>query len=167
MICPAADGDFVVNLDNFGISKSGVSEEEFGKYDFYNGTSMATPYVTGAVAAIANVYTDESILGIKSRVLGSTRKTESLQGKVSTGGVLDLSKLQNPNMSIESAYLNEENQIVISGFYLDGAPVKINDKEVKATEVVYGDEKLWTVLTIDAGFSEDTALLCYDEETVK
>ena len=165
MICPAADGDFVVNLDNFGISKSGVSEEEFGKYDFYNGTSMATPYVTGAVAAIANVYTDESILGIKSRVLGSTRKTESLQGKVSTGGVLDLSKLQNPNMSIESAYLNEENQIVISGFYLDGAPVKINDKEVKATEVVYGDEKLWTVLTIDAGFSEDTALICYDEET--
>ena len=70
-------------------------------------------------------------------------------------------------MSIESAYLNEENQIVISGFYLDGAPVKINDKEVKATEVVYGDEKLWTVLTIDAGFSEDTALICYDEETVK
>ncbi len=138
-----ADGDYTVNLDNFGVSKSGVAEEQYGKYDYYNGTSMATPYVTGAVASVANCYPEETALDVKARILGSTRKSDSLQGKVATGGVLDLSKAQSPNMSIDSTMLDMDNLIQIYGYYLDEAVVTVNGEEV---EVLDRDN---TYITID------------------
>ena len=48
----AADaGDFTVRLDDMGLSRQNLSDEkEFGKYDFMSGTSMAAPYISGAVA---------------------------------------------------------------------------------------------------------------------
>lgn len=140
-----SDGDYIVNLDNLGISKAGVSTEEFGQYDYYNGTSMATPYVTGAVAALANAYQEYDALAVKARVLGSTRKSASLSGKVSTGGVLDLSKAENPNMSVDSVnmcqgcilgnetdveQMHEGNMIEICGAYLAGATVTVNGEIV-------------------------------------
>ena len=45
-----AAGDYSLQLDNIGLSSQDVDTKEFGKYDFYNGTSMATPYITGVVA---------------------------------------------------------------------------------------------------------------------
>ena len=43
-------GDYEINLDDVGRTKDDISDPaEFEKYDFYSGTSMATPYITGAV----------------------------------------------------------------------------------------------------------------------
>lgn len=136
----AADGDYTVHLDNLGISKAGVDASAFGKYDYYNGTSMATPHVTGAVAAVANAYPDsdsepgEFAKSVKSRILGSTRKSEVLQGKVSTGGVLDLSLAKSPNMSLESVSMWEDGSVEMCGAYLGGATVKVNGSEVDIIE---------------------------------
>lgn len=123
-------GDYSINIDNFGVSKENVSSSKFGKYDYYNGTSMATPHVTGAIAAVANAYPQENALQVKSRVLGSVRKTEELQEKVASGGVLDLSKVSNPSMFVEKASMNSKKQIEIKGYYMDDAEVYVNDKKV-------------------------------------
>lgn len=123
-------GDYSINIDNFGVSKENVSSSKFGKYDYYNGTSMATPHVTGAIAAVANAYPQENALQVKARVLGSVRKTEELQEKVASGGVLDLSKVGNPSMFVEKASMNSKKQIEIKGYYMDNAEVYINDKKV-------------------------------------
>lgn len=122
-------GDYSVNIDNFGVSKENIPTNKFGKYDYYNGTSMATPYVTGAIAAVANAYPEESALQVKARVLGSVRKSESLEDMVTTGGVLDLSKVGTPSMFVEKASMNSKNQIEIKGYYMSNAEVYVNDKK--------------------------------------
>lgn len=137
-IYAGTDGDYSVSIDNFGISKENVTSDKFGKYDYYNGTSMAAPHVTGAIAAVANAYPKESALQVKARVLGSVRKSGDLKDKVATGGVLDLSKVENPSMLVEKAELNSKNQIEIRGYYMDKAQVYVDNKKV---DVISNDGK--------------------------
>jgi subtilisin family serine protease len=63
---------------------------ELGALD---GTSMATPYVTGAVALLWSTSPKASLASVKQRLLASVDKVPSLNGKVKTGGRLNLSKL--------------------------------------------------------------------------
>jgi len=62
-----------------------------GKHAFYDGTSMATPHVTGAVAMYASSHPGASAADIKAAILGSAAPTPSVAGKVLSGGRLDVS----------------------------------------------------------------------------
>ena len=57
----------------------------------WDGTSMATPIVAGAAALIWSKYPNEDYHSIKQRILNSARTVSGLQGKVATGGVLNVS----------------------------------------------------------------------------
>jgi hypothetical protein len=60
-------------------------------YSSYNGTSMATPHVTGGAALYASTHPDASAAQIKTAILGSTAPTASLGSKTVTGGRLNVS----------------------------------------------------------------------------
>lgn len=60
-------------------------------YASYNGTSMATPHVTGAAALYASENPGASAAQIKAAILGSATPTASLAGKTVTGGRLNVS----------------------------------------------------------------------------
>jgi subtilisin family serine protease len=60
-------------------------------YASYNGTSMATPHVTGAAALYASSHPGATAADIKAAILGSAVPTPSLNGKVLTGGRLNAS----------------------------------------------------------------------------
>lgn len=60
-------------------------------YASYNGTSMATPHVTGAAALYASENPGASAGQIKAAILGSATPTPSLAGKTATGGRLNVS----------------------------------------------------------------------------
>jgi subtilisin family serine protease len=60
-------------------------------YASYNGTSMATPHVTGAAALYASHNPGATAAQIKTAILGSVTQTSSLSGKVATGGRLNVS----------------------------------------------------------------------------
>ena len=61
-------------------------------YASYNGTSMATPHVTGACALYKAIYPLATAENIKSAILLNAAPTASLGGKVATGGRLDMSR---------------------------------------------------------------------------
>lgn len=77
-----ADG---VYLDNIGIAVSPPSD-----YAYASGTSMATPYVTGAVALLAAVAPGESAEQRVARILAGVDAKAALAGQCLTGGRLNL-----------------------------------------------------------------------------
>jgi subtilisin family serine protease len=60
-------------------------------YASYNGTSMATPHVTGAAALYASLNPGATATQIKAALLNSATPTSSLSGKCLTGGRLNVS----------------------------------------------------------------------------
>jgi subtilisin family serine protease len=60
-------------------------------YASYNGTSMATPHVTGAAALYAATHPGSTAAQIKAAILSSAVATPSLAGKTVTGGRLNVS----------------------------------------------------------------------------
>ena len=58
-------------------------------YAHMSGTSMAAPMVTGVAAMVYSSRTDLDLIGVKNALLNSARKTDSLAGKVFSGGMLD------------------------------------------------------------------------------
>ena len=76
----ATDGDFEVNVDDAGLSKE-CDGSDFGKYDFYNGTSMAAPAVTGTVALLASELRDADAATLANAVMPYVDESPELQGK--------------------------------------------------------------------------------------
>lgn len=98
----------------------------------YNGTSMAAPYVAGAVASIANAYPQDTVKARIARVDGSVQKTESLKDKTVSGGVLDLEKSNHPEPAFEKPVIQKNGELEIQGnFFREGSRVTINGQDVK------------------------------------
>jgi len=74
---------------------SSVPKSSKGKvissYASYNGTSMATPHVSGAAALYAAYHPGSTAAQVKSAILSSAVPTASLSGKTVTGGRLNVS----------------------------------------------------------------------------
>ena len=58
-------------------------------YGFMSGTSMAAPMVTGVAAMLYSYRQDISLSDVKNILLSSSRKLDTLTGKMVSGGLLD------------------------------------------------------------------------------
>lgn len=81
-------------------------------YQYMDGTSMATPHVVGAVAFAAMNFPGESATQRVQRILGNVDVIPGLQGKVRTGGRLDLRRTVDTDSNglpdwWEQLYLNQ------------------------------------------------------------
>lgn len=137
----AVDGSYSIYLDDFGISKENKDVSlvsDYGHYDFYNGTSMACPYAVGAIGLLSILEEFQSATPLqKANILkSSTTKNPSLSGKVSTGGLLDISKYLNSGYSanpvISSVSVSGKNAI-IKGANLNNCAITINGKSCTGT----------------------------------
>jgi subtilisin family serine protease len=64
-------------------------------YAFENGTSMATPQVTGAAALLFSLEPAANVTEVREALLNSVSFAPSLKGKVATGGKLDVAAAMN------------------------------------------------------------------------
>jgi len=84
-------------VDNVGI---GTVQNE-NAYGYKNGTSMATPQVSGAVALRASVCPDDSADNIRTDILATVDTINDLTGKVSTDGRLNVNTLINKECAVK------------------------------------------------------------------
>ena len=83
-------GGYGCIIDNVIFSQYKIGNES---YDYYNGTSMATPHVVGAFASLFSMLPSISNAQAKSLILNSTDKISSLNGKTVSGGRLNLNNV--------------------------------------------------------------------------
>ncbi len=120
--CPAHNADAIVvaavdsgrqraYFSNYGatvdVAAPGVdiySSIPNGRYDYYSGTSMATPHVSGIAALLKKVYPDYGCSGIEKLIIGSCVDTGSSGRDDYYGyGIPDLSGLSLNDSGIPSA----------------------------------------------------------------
>jgi subtilisin family serine protease len=70
-----------------------------GNYQFLNGTSMATPHVTGAAALAGTNNPEETMAQRRQRILAAVDVKAGLSGKVATGGRLNLLRVVDANQN--------------------------------------------------------------------
>jgi subtilisin family serine protease len=107
VLCVAAtdENDNLTSYSNYGATRvdlaapGGTPETpimstfaftDISKYIGYPGTSMATPIVAGAAAVVKSVNPGLTAEQIKAILVHSGRSVSSLEGKVSSGKILDV-----------------------------------------------------------------------------
>jgi subtilisin family serine protease/subtilisin-like proprotein convertase family protein len=95
-------GDLMASFSNYGATSvdlgapgvsifSSVSTSD-SAYATYNGTSMATPHVSGVAALVLAKYPSISLTDFRNRIVNNTRPVASLNGKVATGGAVSANR---------------------------------------------------------------------------
>ena len=83
-----------VLIDDVAVSKQGLSASQLGKYEFYPGTSMASPFVAGAFALVHNAYPSLNVNQLISAVKNSAKTSSALSGYVEGSRYLDLQSIE-------------------------------------------------------------------------
>lgn len=150
------EGDYTIEMDDVGRSNGMLeSEEAYGKYDFYSGTSMATPYVTGAVALKAAAMGDDYDAGTVVNEI-STQANFDHEVPVITKGTLDFRVVPGkafPKIrGIKVDTQKKELVITGTGFGEDKEALSVKlkdpdepDTEYREAEIIQADEKSITI----------------------
>ncbi len=114
----SADG---IYLDEVGIGEANA----MGAFKFANGTSMATPHISGAIALMAALFPDEGMDERISRLLNSSDRLDILKGNLASDGRLNLDAALDPDLPLSP---------VVKTFELTG------DRTISIEGRFFGDE---------------------------
>ncbi len=149
-------GAFTAYVDDIGISKFTEDTSIFGKYDFYSGSSMATPYVTGAVALTAAAVKDKEDCSpeiLRGEVLSMANDEPPIKvgGKsaINSEGSVDFAKKGSGFwVGVSSVTADKvKNQIKLKGRFggVDSLKITIRkngeDKEIQQDQIVSKTDK--------------------------
>ncbi|MDR0854354.1 MAG: S8 family serine peptidase [Clostridiales Family XIII bacterium] len=112
-----SEDDVSINLDDIGISNAEVNREDFGKYDFYSGTSMAAPIVTGAIGLLKTYKHGGDPKQLAETLKNLVKEDGALASVTASGGVLNFEEYKAARPYIESAIVSN-NQVIIKGVAL-------------------------------------------------
>lgn len=130
-----------------------------GGYNTISGTSMATPHVTGVVAAVYGQNPSWTYTQVRNRILSTTRPIASLNGRCVTGGLVNLrSALVDNNNPPTAAISSPSNGTTVTGgasVTFTGSASDLQDGNVTASLVWSSDLQG----TIGSGGSFSTSTL--------
>jgi len=118
--------DGSVEYDGWLIDNVGIGTSLSSTYGYKSGTSMATPHVSGAVAVIGSVFTNDTIAERKQRLMDSVDQLSSLDGKMVTGGRLNLLSALQTGIPEDENCTDGEHFIQGSGICVPGDAVTFN-----------------------------------------
>ena len=119
------------------------------QYAYMQGTSMATPYVSGTIALIASLYGDSTLQERREMLLNSVDKKESLNNKVNTSGRINVNNALNekqtsrdvaPTEEVEEITLPTDEQIW-KEVDLTNNPIKFTTKENITVEMRHNKQR--------------------------
>ncbi len=151
------DGEVYIDISSLAISAKDADAEDFGMYDLYSGTSMATPAVTGAVGIIASSDPGMGAEELKAAVLGTTTSAGTLSGKCSTGGRVDFTSYSSEESTAKPAVSSVTadfagGKVIIKGKGFGDAP----DIKVFRNTAPEGEDGAITIDAADIEASGDT-----------
>ena len=143
------------NVDMFGKLKSvDIREIRFTdtmeNYESWNGTSMATPVVTGSVAILAAKYPEDSAEKLAARVKGSVFRNDYFEGRCASDGLFRLDKaLAGETYPVPGKATVEGDSFTVDGYFFgtEKGTLKIGERECTVTS--------WTDTKIVAELPED------------
>ncbi len=145
----AADG---VYIDKIGIGEANA----MGAFKFANGTSMAAPHVSGAIALMASLYPDEGMDARISRLYSGGDRLNSLKGVVATDRRINLNNSLDPDLHttplVKSYELTGERTLEIQGAFFDDTAGRVFFHDASAPDTgVAGDILSWsdTAIIVD------------------
>ncbi|MCL2033546.1 MAG: S8 family serine peptidase [Oscillospiraceae bacterium] len=100
-VASTAENNSLSSFSNYGeisvdIAAPGsdiLSTHLLSRYSYLSGTSMAAPHVSGAAALLKAYRPDLTVNDIKSIIMSSASILPQLQGKVLTGGLLNINRM--------------------------------------------------------------------------
>ncbi|MBW3623933.1 MAG: S8 family serine peptidase [Armatimonadetes bacterium] len=131
-------------------------------YASYNGTSMATPHVTGGAALYASTHPGVPASEIKNALLDAARSTptSSLSGKTVTGGRLNLSDIivppTAPAAPTNLAAVPGDNKVSLSWTASAGATGYNVYRSTTEGVAVSAENQINTTVVTDTAFSDTT-----------
>ena len=146
------DGDVYIDISSLAISKVGADENDFGMYDVYSGTSMATPVVTGTAGLLAAMAPSMSAGELRNKIFQTVRGGYS--DICSTGGAIDFASYSStPELSkpfVSSATCDfDKHTVTLSAGNFGSAPAitaKLNlagrTEEIAAEDITLSDGKI-------------------------
>jgi uncharacterized protein YjdB len=97
-----------------------------------DGTSMAAPVITGAVAVLSAMFPSDSTLQRKERLLSCVRTVSSLSDKCKTGGIVDMSLFASSKVS-EQTSVSDSVSDSSSGSVSDSSSGNASDSVLDST----------------------------------
>ena len=126
-------------------------------YRALSGTSMATPFVSGAIALLLTQFPEEPMASILNRLFSSTDTLESLARRCRVGGRLNLARALQPetpaplNDDFEDAFSVSNSYFILSGSNVIGSSEASEPfHDVNAT----GKSIWWNWTAVEGGFTE-------------
>lgn len=110
-------------------------------YDYFTGTSMSAPMVSGGLAEIYSYHTDVSMLQASKILLKTAKPVAALNGKISTGGMLDVYGAL--ALDLNTIIIDKNPPIIhtkitnIPGTYKKNLVITVNDLDNNLSKVCY------------------------------
>ena len=119
-------------------------------YESWNGTSMAAPMVTGAIAILAAAYPDDPAAKLAARVTGSVLKTDDLSGACVSGGVFRLDKaLAGDTVPVPQKASADGRTLTVDGYFFGTEQGTISAGGKACTVKTWSDEQITAELPQD------------------
>ncbi len=140
------DKDAVTETDVRFVRLANAAED----FMTWNGTSMATPHITGAVAVLAAAFPEDSAAKLAARVTGSVMPISEMKDLCLSGGVFRLDKaLAGETVPVPQAATAENGTVTVQGFFFGTSKGSLTIAGKTCEVTSWSDEKITAKLPAD------------------